>query len=199
MLSPDRTISERSTRTKRSKLCLRNPSRDSVNKDLFGFKPFASKQIIIMISKEGAITCEYDHPNKNYYLHDRFNFIIDIVDHIIDQVHESTVEQLYEKDKHGFVIVTYPNNDESIDIDKKVSDYLDTIEENDTTMSMESGHDVLNIINEGDSDGLINDKMLVSAMEIVQKSCDGSDLTDSSNNKAYVEENVTMCSSGDRI
>ncbi|XP_059062433.1 uncharacterized protein LOC131855207 [Achroia grisella] len=175
-LSPDRTISERSTRTRRSRLCLRNPSRDSVSRDMFGFKPFASKQITIMTSKEGSITCEYDNPNRNEDLH-RFNFIIGIIDDIIDKVYELTVEELYGKDfKHDFEIVAHPINDDSIEIDK-VNDYLDTIEEsdmNDTTVSMESGHDEYIDI---DSDGLINDKMLDSAMETVQDDC--SDLTGS--------------------
>ncbi|KAL0809677.1 hypothetical protein ABMA28_011196 [Loxostege sticticalis] len=155
-VSPERTASERSTRVKRSKMSIRNPSREN----MFGFKPFASKQIIIMTSKEGHITCEYDGPKKyDQYGSAVCEQTIDFCDEIVDEI-LTKVEEI--ADKHDFEVIVHPHEkreEKFMSLDMKINDFLDTIEENDT--SIETGpEDIIQIINDDDSDGLVNDKLL---------------------------------------
>ncbi|XP_028178156.1 uncharacterized protein LOC114365717, partial [Ostrinia furnacalis] len=195
-MEPERTLSDRSTRVKRSKMSLRNASKEN----MFGFKPFASKQIIIMTSKEGHITCEYDGPKKyDQYggvCEQNLDLCAEIIDELLNKVDEVSSEREY---KHDFEVIVYPHekrDEKFINLDVKVNDYLDTIEEND--LSTETGpEDVLQIINDDDSDGLVNDKLL--STEIVggdRITCISPDITDSSNPKSPNE--TFMTTSGDR-
>ncbi|XP_075988239.1 uncharacterized protein LOC142984486 isoform X2 [Anticarsia gemmatalis] len=125
--TPEHTISERSTRIK-SRLCIKKTSKDSVasrDRDVFGFKPFASKQIIVMTSKEGNITCKSSKSDQ-----DRYNFMLEICDDILDKVDESCSERLdSDTEKIDFEVIAYPKDN----VDTKVNDYLDTITENDVS------------------------------------------------------------------
>ncbi|XP_045525804.1 uncharacterized protein LOC123715052 isoform X4 [Pieris brassicae] len=136
--SPERSIS----RTKRSKMCMRNPSRENVtyNKDVFaGFKPFASRQVIIMTTKNGTITCEYEGQEMRQ-MEESYGFINDIIYDIIDKVDEI----ISDIDKH-FEFIPCPIIDKSY---IKVNDFLDTIEEN--SVSIETEEDVLQVIDDSD-------------------------------------------------
>ncbi|XP_030022376.1 uncharacterized protein LOC115441655 isoform X2 [Manduca sexta] len=169
-LSPIRTISDRSAKGKRSRLAIRNTSKESIiyNRDVFGFKPFASKQIIIMTSKEGAITCEYNHRryDKIDLMSDEmYSYITEIIDDILDKVEELTIHNITERLDldygNDFEVIAYPKCDSESKYCMEGKEFLDTIDENDvtdTTLSTEV-EDVIRVIEE-DSDGLVNDKHL---------------------------------------
>ncbi|KAF9419153.1 hypothetical protein HW555_004238 [Spodoptera exigua] len=169
-ISPERTMSERSTRIKRSRMSIRNTSKDTIhsgsNKDVFGFKPFASKQIIIMTTKEGddvsknESTTKLDHAPIDSEISKSIN---EIIDDVLEKVDEVVIDEFAEKDdsdserNDAFEIIAYPKTviESKIDsIDVKVNDYLDTIEENDltdTTNSLEIGlDDGMHIVNDDD-------------------------------------------------
>ncbi|KAH9639519.1 hypothetical protein HF086_006492 [Spodoptera exigua] len=169
-ISPERTMSERSTRIKRSRMSIRNTSKDTIhsgsNKDVFGFKPFASKQIIIMTTKEGddvsknESTTKLDHAPIDSEISKSIN---EIIDDVLEKVDEVVIDEFAEKDdsdserNDAFEIIAYPKTviESKIDSnDVKVNDYLDTIEENDltdTTNSLEIGlDDGIHIVNDDD-------------------------------------------------
>ncbi|KAJ8704514.1 hypothetical protein PYW07_011702 [Mythimna separata] len=167
-LSPERTLSERSTRIQRSRMSMRNPSKDNVvnnynNRDIFGFKPFASKQIIIMTSKEGTITCQYPGQNENGDIiidPEVYNSIFSIVEEILNKVFDLAIDEfavkidLDSEKNDPFEVISYPNDSKYVNVDAKVSEYLDTIEENDmteTSNSLELGDDVM-IVHDDDTD-----------------------------------------------
>ncbi|XP_050678572.1 uncharacterized protein LOC126974898 isoform X3 [Leptidea sinapis] len=151
------------TRTKRSKMCIRNVSHESIcfNKDVFGFKPFASKQVIILTSDEGKLTCEYEG-KRHYILEETHNLIIDIVCEIIDKVDEIIVDRSIE---NNFEFIPCPNLDKSY---IKVIDFLDTIEETVDSLSVDTvTEDIIQVIEE-DSDGIFVDQF-----PLVETNCDG--------------------------
>ncbi|CAG9573648.1 unnamed protein product [Danaus chrysippus] len=129
-LSPVRTVS----RSKRSKLCMRNPSRENFrNKDVFGFKPFASKQIIIMTSNEGDVTCECDQPNSGV-TEEELAGIIDIMMEIIDKV-----DDIIDKyDRNGFEVIAGYDNMRNMD--------LDTIDEKTDVTVLDIGEEEIQVI-----------------------------------------------------
>ncbi|XP_062528872.1 uncharacterized protein LOC101745843 isoform X2 [Bombyx mori] len=164
-LSPNRTASERSTRMKRSKMSILNPTRDPIQysgRDVFGFKPFASKQIIILTSKGGDISFENSGRKSNNKLNidkETYKYIIDLIDELFDKVDEAILDNYAETDleRNDFEIIAFPGD--VVCIDTKVNDYLDTIDEidnADTTISI----DTEEILNDNDSDGLVVNKML---------------------------------------
>ncbi|XP_053621164.1 uncharacterized protein LOC128681367 isoform X2 [Plodia interpunctella] len=175
-LSPTRTISEKSTRVRRSKLCIKKPSKEAMSRDVFGFKPFASKQIIIMTSKEGGITCEYDIKNIDP-TDSRYDFIVEMIDDILDKVDEVSFVDTFTiyNEKCDFEVIDSPKDSDSnitATIDKK-NVYLHTILEDcvdtnsiETNSVVSNSEDVIQIINDGDSDGIVNEKMLSPVVEV---------------------------------
>ncbi|XP_050558326.1 uncharacterized protein LOC118279859 isoform X1 [Spodoptera frugiperda] len=164
-LSPERTASERSTRIKRSRMSIRNTSKDTINsnsnKDVFGFKPFASKQIIIMTSKENESSTKID--TAAVVDPEVTKSINEIIDDVLDKVDKVVIDDIPEKidldneKNDAFEIIAYPKTmtESKIDsVDAKVNDYLDTIEENDltdTTNSLEMTLDEgMHIVNDDD-------------------------------------------------
>ncbi|XP_045782482.1 uncharacterized protein LOC123879030 isoform X1 [Maniola jurtina] len=139
-ISPDRSVS----RQKRSRLCVRSISRENTafNKDIFGFKPFASKKMIIMTSEKGNIMCRYDGPKK-CVINEENDFIIDLINEIIDKVDE-IIEHCY---NHDFEVIAYPNDN----FEKKINDYLDTIDEGTDVTGLDIGEEEIQVI-----DGLID-------------------------------------------
>ncbi|XP_046974774.1 metaxin-2-like isoform X2 [Vanessa cardui] len=158
-VSPVRSLS----RVKRSKMCIRKSSRDNLgcNKDVFGFKPFASKQIIIMTSNEGKITCEYS-ANRNIALDESNRFVIDIVDELIDKVDEITENKYKDIEKNDFEVIAYPN--ENFNVERKVNE-LDTIDETgtDVTVSDLEEEEIKVIDSVVDSDVILDTETLVDS------------------------------------
>ncbi|XP_063898080.1 uncharacterized protein LOC110373783 isoform X3 [Helicoverpa armigera] len=173
-LSPERTASERSTRTKKSRMSIRNSSKDNMinrERDIFGFKPFASKQIIIMTSKEGNLTCKYEGQTDPIVDEEKYNSVVEIIDDILDKVDE-VLDDFAEKidldneKTDPFEVIAFPNalDDSKYDsVEVKVNEYLDTIEENDLTETSNSLEtctpDDVMIINDDDyADSVLQDK-----------------------------------------
>ncbi|CAG9794314.1 unnamed protein product [Diatraea saccharalis] len=118
-----------------------------------------------MTSKEGRITCEYNDAKRfeefNSLGEDQYDFVIDIVDDIIDKV-----DELVNEEKHDFEMLVYPieKYDENRTRMNRTNEYLDTIHENDYLLndtSILSPDDVQQIVSDADSDGLVNDKLLI--------------------------------------
>ncbi|CAH2056382.1 unnamed protein product, partial [Iphiclides podalirius] len=166
------STSKSSTRVKRSKMCVsvKSPCKHLVpsNSDVFGFKPFASKQIIIMTSEGGKISCECDGALEHLSINNEsFAFMVEIVDEILAKVDEITaIMPTSNVDRGDFVLIPCPNaNDECNYPDyENMNEYLETIAESDLTNTTSSADedDVAQIINDDeiDSDGLVNDKHL---------------------------------------
>ncbi|XP_050358870.1 metaxin-2-like isoform X3 [Nymphalis io] len=174
-VSPVRSLS----RVKRSKMCIRKSSRDNLvcNKDVFGFKPFASKQIIIMTSNEGKITCEYNsNSNKKIALTDVNKFIIDIVDELIDKVDKISDNKLKYIHRDDFEVIAYPN--ENFNFERKVND-LDTIDETgtDVTVSDLEEEEIKVIDSVVDSDVIVDTETLFDSDVVIN-----SDIRESSEN-----------------
>ncbi|XP_026316667.1 uncharacterized protein LOC113227839 [Hyposmocoma kahamanoa] len=174
--SPERSNSDRCTRIPRSRMSLRNQSKENiVSKDIFGFKPFASKKIIIMTSREGNITCQYSLPHKfgsTPMNPGDYNFAVDIIEDVLDKVNEMIVDEFTEKhdgdtEKNGFEVIAFPSN---LNDEGNKSDSFGPNEEQalETNLSVEDGlEDVIQIINDEEttySEGLIGDKHLTEAM-----------------------------------
>ncbi|XP_026741955.1 uncharacterized protein LOC113504066 isoform X2 [Trichoplusia ni] len=197
-LSPERTMSERSTRIKRSRMSVRNTSKDNISysgRDVFGFKPFASKQIIIMTSKEGAITCKYESQkkyDKNSFIdEDRYNYMYTIMEDILEKVEEIISDEYTEKldsdteKNDSFEIISIPVQsvqDAKFEaVEMKVNEYLDTIMENDltdTTNSLEAHEGVIHVIHDGESFDSYEKGGKVVADDVTVKNSLDSDATD---------------------
>ncbi|XP_060808650.1 uncharacterized protein LOC132903748 [Amyelois transitella] len=163
-----------------------------------------------MTSKEGGITCEYTKdidPTDS-----RYCFIIDMLEDVLDKVEEISIDETFTiyNDKGDFEVINSPKDDDSIftpPLDKK-NDYLHTIEEDcvdsstSETNSVTNSEDVIQIINVGDSDGIVNEKLLLSELDkvAVQTNDDPVDVTDSSVNKTEtIGANVSKSSSKSKI
>ncbi|XP_064075558.1 uncharacterized protein LOC113391880 isoform X2 [Vanessa tameamea] len=192
-VSPVRSLS----RVKRSKMCIRKSSRDNLgcNKDVFGFKPFASKQIIIMTSNEGKLTCEYS-TKRNVVLNEANKFVIDIVDELIDKVDEITENKYKEIEKNDFEVIAYPN--ENFDIERKVNE-LDTIDETgtDVTVSDLEEEEIKVIDSVVDSDVILDTETLVDSEVVIDSDMRRSseNFMDSSNDYMREVNNYTTQSS----
>lgn len=95
-----------------------------------------------MTSEKGNITCQYDGP-KECVINEENDFIIDIVNEIIDKIGE-IIENCY---KHDFEVIAYPNDN----FEKKINDYLDTIDEGTDVTGLDVGEEEIQVI-----DGLID-------------------------------------------
>ncbi|XP_013177048.1 PREDICTED: uncharacterized protein LOC106124681 isoform X2 [Papilio xuthus] len=198
-LSPELNLVRSYTRIKRSKLGIKRSKCDIVanSRDIFGFKPFASKQIIIMTSKEGEVTCRYEEPCK-YPNYDNYEMIYELIDDIIKKTEKIITEkEIIVIEKNDFEVISALNTEENYVTLDNINDYLDTIEENDLTnqtYSIDNGEDLIQVINEEDiidSDGLVTDKHLLK--ETVSNDFDliqynNYTKVDNSPNKEYVDE-----------
>ncbi|CAB3241843.1 unnamed protein product [Arctia plantaginis] len=153
--------SERNTKT-RSRMSTKNTSRETFNsREIYGFKPFASKQMVIMTSKEGMITCKPTKSDQEGY-----TCVLEICEDILDKVDEYITNEFYEKtdsdtEKNDFEVIAYPKENTN----SKMSDYLDTIAENDVSDTMQSGdEDMLQLIRDDDLNELeiVNEKHMDS-------------------------------------
>lgn len=126
-----------------------------------GFKPFASKQMVIMTSKEGMLTCK---PILNHQ--EGYTYVMEVCEDILDKVDEYVANEYYEKtdsetEKNDFEVIAYPRENAN----SKMSDYLDTIAENDVSDTVQSGNeDALQVMSDDDlmEGELINEKHMDS-------------------------------------
>ncbi|XP_013136767.1 PREDICTED: uncharacterized protein LOC106101931 isoform X2 [Papilio polytes] len=167
-LSPEPNIVRNNI--KRSKLCIKKSNRDITanSRDVFGFKPFASKQIIIMTSKEGRVTCKYDEP-CNYPNYDHYEFLYELVDDIVNKAGKIIAEkEIILMEKNDFEIISDLTEECNYLAMDNINNYLETIEENNMTnktYSIDNGEDLIQGINEEDViDGLVADNRLTKVV-----------------------------------
>ncbi|XP_045457536.1 uncharacterized protein LOC123667741 [Melitaea cinxia] len=156
-MSPVRSLSQ----VRRSKVCIKNRESEKCGKDVFGFKPFASKQIIIMTSRDGKITCEYN-TNRNITkstLNESNQFIIDIMDDIITKVDEIADNKYTDIVKNEFEVIAFPNKNFA-SFENKVND-LDTINESGTDMTVSDlTEEVIKVIDSVVDDAFIDNGVI---------------------------------------
>lgn len=133
-----------------------------------GFKPFASKQIIIMTSKEGRVTCKYDEP-CNYPNYDHYEFLYELVDDIVNKAGKIIAEkEIILMEKNDFEIISDLTEECNYLAMDNINNYLETIEENNMTnktYSIDNGEDLIQVINEEDvNDGLVADNHLTEVV-----------------------------------
>lgn len=144
------------------------------------FKPFASKQILVATNKHGGITCKYEDPNNHsttiFRIEDKdiYGITVEIIDDILDKVEEVAYDHLNIKydDKHDFEIV-YPHEEAFANVNVKINEYLDTIEEVDATDTNTSLDMAENLVFDKNDDNEDTDDNNLTDIDIVNEEKEG--------------------------
>lgn len=137
-----------------------------------------------MTSKEGKVTCERLNKNDPQINEDNC-FIIDIINEIIDKVDElSAMNEFNNIDKNDFEVIAYTNENF---VSK--NDFLDTIDENSTDVTVSDVvEDEIQVI-DVDSDGIDTDKLIESeAIMNISSNTSDAHLVDSGYKKSLIFE-----------
>lgn len=128
-----------------------------------------------MTSKEGTVTCQYPGQIDGDLIidHELYNAMFRIIEEILNKVDELTIYEfmekvdLYQEKNDPFEVIPFPNDSKYISVEAKVSEYLDTIEENDqieTSNSLVLSDDIL-IVNDDETENDLNDGNVAAMRE----------------------------------